>query len=182
MCFNCQNFFHRILPYHQVIKDMYISPWRIYLKFSMGLILMIHTFRWEIRIRVHFQCINYLDLVNPFNPHKFNLSAPNRHIWGVRLHQQQLKLQIIWVHQWLTNILLHPSSKHQTSTESHIQGADNFNPAVSKLSIFQWNVFKTGNPKLSQHTPLSASSPIYKHGLTLIPAWMSKHMLSKMWD
>ena len=26
------------------------------------------------------------------------------------------------------------------------------------------------------------SSPFYKHGLTLIPAWISNHMPSKVWD
>ena len=26
------------------------------------------------------------------------------------------------------------------------------------------------------------SSPIYKHGLTLIPSWIGNHMPSKVWD
>ena len=26
------------------------------------------------------------------------------------------------------------------------------------------------------------SGPFYKHGLTLIPVWISNHMLSKVWD
>ena len=29
---------------------------------------------------------------------------------------------------------------------------------------------------------LSSSGPFYSHGLTLIPAWISNHMPSKMWD
>ena len=28
----------------------------------------------------------------------------------------------------------------------------------------------------------SASGPFYSNGLTLIPAWISNHMLSKVWD
>ena len=27
-----------------------------------------------------------------------------------------------------------------------------------------------------------SSSPFYKHGLTLIPAWISNHMPGKVWD
>ena len=30
--------------------------------------------------------------------------------------------------------------------------------------------------------PLSTRGPIYYHGLTLIPAWISYHTLSKVWD
>ena len=38
-------------------------------------------------------------------------------------------------------------------------------------------------PPYSKRTgSLHASSPFYKHGLTLIPAWISDHILSKVWD
>ena len=30
--------------------------------------------------------------------------------------------------------------------------------------------------------PTKASSPFYQHGLTLIPAWTSNYMPSKVWD
>ena len=29
---------------------------------------------------------------------------------------------------------------------------------------------------------LDIIGPFYQHGLTLIPAWMSNHMTSKVWD
>ena len=39
------------------------------------------------------------------------------------------------------------------------------------------------SPPYSNRTgSLHASSPFYKHGLTLIPAWISDHILSKVWD
>ena len=30
--------------------------------------------------------------------------------------------------------------------------------------------------------PYPTGEPFYKHGLTLIPAWMIDYMLSKVWD
>ena len=29
---------------------------------------------------------------------------------------------------------------------------------------------------------INTSGPFYEHGLTLIPAWISNHMSSQMWD
>ena len=80
----------------------------------------------------------------------------------------------------LTRSLCEPITVNEVHTECSVSYTVNIIPNHAGHNLFCENLVDI----MAVHimTTVVTSGLFYYHGLTLIPAWISNHMLSKVWD
>ena len=102
-----------------------------------------------------------------------------------RPHHKKMQLSVSHLHSCTTTAILVQQIKCVLICKPREISCLLLSKAISWFAYFRKKSATCTLETMSQLSPgfsLDTSSPFHKHGLTLIPAWISNHMLGKVWD